>query len=146
MRDYPKGLNHHNWKGGRVASSGGYVLLRAPDHPRSSNNGYVLEHVVIAEQVLGKLLPAKACVHHADEKPTNNEKNNLVICQDAAYHRLLHLRLRALKACGNPAWRKCKYCNQYDDPSLMYYSQGAYAFYHRACHTAYKRARKGEVN
>ncbi len=77
------------------------------------------EHVVVAEQALGKLLPKGTDVHHVDENRTNNANTNLVICQDRAYHKLLHRRTSALKACGNPNYRKCATCHQYDDPGNL---------------------------
>ena len=54
--------------------------------------GYIGEHVLKAESVLGKRLPAGAVVHHVDENPHNNELSNLVVCQDNGYHRTLHRR------------------------------------------------------
>lgn len=70
----------------------------------------------IAEAVLGKPLPPGAEVHHVDEDPFNNKSSNLVICEDRAYHWLLHQRMRALKACGHVNWRPCSICGKYDDP------------------------------
>lgn len=43
----------------------------------------------------------------------NNANSNLVICQDAAYHKLLHVRTRIVKAGGNPNTEKiCCACQQ----------------------------------
>lgn len=73
-----------------------------------SKNGYqtgpkdVYLHVLIAETALGHPLPAGAEVHHVDEDRTNNKNANLVICQDKAYHKLLHVRMRIVRAGGNP--------------------------------------------
>lgn len=74
---------------------------------------------IIAERVLGKPLPTGAEVHHVDENPKNNRNDNLVICPDHSYHRLLHRRTNALNACGNADWRKCNYCKQWDDPANL---------------------------
>jgi hypothetical protein len=57
-------------------------------------------HRLRAERALGKPLPPKAVVHHADG--TRSEDAPLVICQDAAYHRFLHRRMRIKAAGGNP--------------------------------------------
>lgn len=73
-------------------------------------------HVLIAEKALGRKLPPGACVHHIDRNPLNNSHDNLVICPDQKYHSLLHMRMRALAACGNASWRKCKRCGKYDAP------------------------------
>lgn len=80
----------------------GYRLVRIPDHPRAKGHGQIYEHVFIAEQALGHYLPDGVEVHHVDENPRNNTRTNLVICQDQAYHMLLHRRARVLRAGGNP--------------------------------------------
>lgn len=67
-------------------------MLHIPEHPRSDCRGYVFEHIVVAEKVLGKYLPEGAVVHHIDGNGLNNNNNNLVVCQDHAYHMTLHKR------------------------------------------------------
>jgi hypothetical protein len=93
---------HPNWKGGVKATAQGYRVALRKGHPRSTKDGYVLEHILIAEKALGKFLPEGSEVHHVDEKRSNNASNNLVICQDHAYHHLLHTRMRILEAGGHP--------------------------------------------
>ena len=88
------GPGNPKWRGGRALKSA-YIRVRLPDHPRADSWGYVDEHVVVAERALGKHLPAGAVVHHVDVNRRNNAPTNLVICQDAAYHKLLHARLNA---------------------------------------------------
>lgn len=72
-----QGQNHWNWRGGRSTGSD-YVEVFNPSVARRRQR----EHVVIAEQALGKQLPKGALVHHFDEDRANNENGNLVICQD----------------------------------------------------------------
>jgi hypothetical protein len=62
---------------------------------------YVSLYRIRAERALGHPLPNGAVVHHVDEDPWNDNAR-LVICQDAAYHRLLHRRMRVKAAGGNP--------------------------------------------
>ena len=74
-----------------------------------------VEHRIIAEKVLRKALPPGVVVHHLDKNRTNHENNNLVICENGAYHHLLHVRQRAKDAGAPLRWRKCGKCRKYDD-------------------------------
>lgn len=76
-------------------------------------------HILMAERAIGRKLPSGAHVHHVDENPLNASPDNLVICPDAAYHKLLHRRTDALNACGNANWAKCTYCMKYDSPDNL---------------------------
>ena len=85
-------------------------MVHQPDHPRASNNRYVREHLLLAERGLGSLLPPGAEVHHVNFCRDDNSPGNLVICQEPAYHGLLHTRTQALQFsldnASNPVWRK----------------------------------------
>ena len=102
------------------------------------HNGFqVLEHRVIAEKALGKPLPIKAQIHHIDGNPNNNDRSNLVICPDEAYHRLLHRRSDAVAACGHADWIKCSICGRWDDKANMY--QKRLGGYHNECRRLHRR-------
>lgn len=116
-----------------------------------SRNGYVvhnsggknyLEHVAIAEHVLGKKLPCGAIVHHANGNRLDNRPENLVICPSRAYHSLLHARMRAYEACENYSYRKCVYCKTYDAPESMYKRPNLNHFSHRKCAAAFMSYKK----
>lgn len=107
----------------------GYVRIQ-----RAGETQY--EHILVAEKALGKPLPAGAVVHHVDENPTNNAPTNLVICPSHAYHLLIHQRMRALAACGNPSWRLCCHCSSYDAPENLHIGPNTY---HPACNNARHR-------
>jgi len=80
---------------------------------RQSNGKTKAQHLVIAARVFGGPLPVGAEVHHVDGNARNNTHSNLVICQDSAYHKLLHVRTRALRAGCNPNTHKmCPTCNR----------------------------------
>lgn len=66
-------------------------------------------HRLRAERALGRPLPPGVQVHHADGSKDHDAP--LVICQDAAYHRLLHMRMRIRAAGGDPdTERICPAC------------------------------------
>ena len=128
-----KKADHPQWRGGKTTSNG-YVMDQAPLHPRARSQGYVRQNILVAEKALGKLLPSGAVVHHVNGQITDNRNENLVICQDQAYHILLHQRARALIACGHAKWLKCPYCKQYDAPENMYvHLDNPNRHYHRHC-------------
>ncbi len=77
------------------------------------NKEYAFLYHVKAEKALGHALPPDAVVHHVDENRGNTSNTNLVICESQEYHRLLHTRMRVLKAGGNPNTDKvCSKCKQ----------------------------------
>ena len=127
-----------------------YVGVYLPQHEKADLYGYVYEHVIAAEKVLGKSPPKGVIVHHVDEDPSNNQNNNLVICQDQTYHLLLHSRRDALLACGNPDWRRCTICKEYGDPTKMVKANGKGVPCHLECrkkasNEAYRRKIGREV-
>lgn len=80
---------HHNWKGGRFLDSDGYVRVLAPDHFHTFKNGYVHEHVMIMERIIGRRIKRSEVVHHKDEDKTNNNPSNLELMtrsQHCAHH------------------------------------------------------------
>lgn len=122
-----RGLQNPNWKGGvfKGAYKQKYSLRYAPGHPRCCIGNHVLEHILIAEKALGKPLPSKSVVHHYSSE-------QLIICQDQAYHMLLHRRTKALNSCGYASWRKCRCCKQYDAPEKLHILPSGPA-YHSDC-------------
>lgn len=91
------------------ALSSGYCLGHRVDIVTYRKIGIRGEHLIRAEAALGKSLPLGAEVHHVTG--TKSDRSPLVICQNHAYHKWLHVRMRVLRAGGNPdrdAW--CYYC------------------------------------
>jgi hypothetical protein len=91
-----KGELSSSWKGGRRLN-GGYVYVHMPKHPFADGHGYVPEHRLVIERAIGRFLKLSEMPHHVDENRSNNAPNNLVLCQDRAYHNLLHARIHRLE-------------------------------------------------
>ena len=86
---YWDGPNNGNWKGGKTTHTKGYIMIRDIAHPRSNPNGYVMEHIVVAEKKIGRRLAPHEVVHHIDLDKTNNKPDNLVV-MDSGEHTAMH--------------------------------------------------------
>lgn len=100
------------------------------------------EHVEICEAVLGYPLPSNAQVHHANGIKHDNRKENLVICEDQMFHRLLHRRADALRNYGDVHALKCRFCKEWDMPDGMAIVKlkKELRAYHRECRNRYDTA------
>jgi hypothetical protein len=127
--------NNPAWKGGTTMRMG-YPAVLKTGHPRAGDDGYVFEHVLIAEKMLGRYLTPSEQVHHADNNKGKTNKYDLIICPDAAYHTKIHARLKAQEACGNADWVKCMFCHTYDDIANMVKKNGRNSYGHPGCASA----------
>ena len=73
------GVEHHAWKGGRQENNDGYILAYAPQHPRTDKHHRILEHRLIIEQHLERLLKPSEFVHHLNGIRNDNRLENLAI-------------------------------------------------------------------
>jgi hypothetical protein len=120
--------------------------MRTTEYERVTVNGVrIYKHRAIAEKILGRPLKNEECVHHIDENGLNNENSNLVICPNAAYHKLLHIRAEAYDNFGNVNARRCYLCQKFDETRYMsLQDRGKDSFYyHKKCATKnYKENRE----
>lgn len=79
------GPGHPEWKGGRIQRKG-YWYIYAPEHPRATKAGYVLEHRLVMEHELGRYLETHEVVHHRDRNRENNAPENLQVFGSNAEH------------------------------------------------------------
>jgi hypothetical protein len=89
---------NHFWAGGRTIDKHGYVLVKANDHPHATATGYVREHRLVMERVLGRYLDPKEVVDHIDGNTSNNDPANLRLFASNAEH------LRATLKGKCPKW------------------------------------------
>lgn len=113
--------------------SGGYIVVKKDGKQRP-------KHVIVAEEKLGRKLEKNERALHFDLDKLNNDPENIVVCTNAEYP-LLRQRLQALSVSGYSFYKKCTYCNQYDDPLIMAKTKkrNGFRFYHAACKKRKKR-------
>lgn len=76
------------WTGG-VKHINGYRALRRKNHPNRDYNGYVLEHRLVMEEELGRLLKKSEIVHHINGIRDDNRPENLAVIT-RSFHNSIH--------------------------------------------------------
>lgn len=69
--------------GNTRTNADGYVVVRLPDHPNVSATGEVLQHRLVMEQHLGRLLFPREEVHHRNGIKNDNRIENLELWSKA---------------------------------------------------------------
>lgn len=75
--------------GHKKKRSDGYTSIYFPDHPMSNSDGYIMEHVLVMEALIGRHLTEEECVHHINEKRNDNRAENLKLMtksEHMSYH------------------------------------------------------------
>lgn len=81
------GSNHPMWRGGRQIDKGGYVLVYKPEHPHCSSGGYVREHRLVMEEMIGRYLTPTEVVHHKNDITSDNRPSNLQLYSSNREHK-----------------------------------------------------------
>jgi len=87
---------HWRWKGGKTLHGNGYILIKNREHPFCTNQGYVLEHRLVMEKHIGRLLKPEEVVHHINEIITDNRIENLKLLKNDSEHMKIHNKNRKL--------------------------------------------------
>ena len=67
----------------KVLKDEGYVEVYRPEHPDSKSNGYIKEHRLVMETLIGRRLLPEETVHHKDGNRRNNSEDNLELWSSA---------------------------------------------------------------
>lgn len=101
---WTKGTKPHNSIGWRLTVPTGnrkpYREIYLPDHPRSTKAGYVREHRLVMEQLLGRYLERNEVVHHKNGDTLDNRPDNLEVMDKKDHDRMnvglnIHKRWKA---------------------------------------------------
>jgi|GEM_PF-5080396 len=78
----------------------GYIMVYCPEHPNCTKDGYVMEHILVMENQIGRYLAPNEVVHHINKKRNDNRIENLKL-MTFKEHAAFHMRER---------WNKRKEC------------------------------------
>lgn len=73
-----------------------YRYILKSDHPNCTLKGYVAEHRLVAEEIIGRYLKEDEHVHHINRDKLDNRKENLMVMTNSEHMRL-HMKERMNK-------------------------------------------------
>src|SRR3954467_3468550 len=76
----------------RTTEHSGYLFEYQPNHSAANKWGFVQQHRLVAEHVLGFALLREERVHHEDRQKKNNSQSNLWVFPDQSAHLHHHKR------------------------------------------------------
>lgn len=106
MSDFHKGRYVHpsEFGGHSKKRNDGYIYVYCPEHPKSSKDGYRMEHILIMEKHIGRYLKDDEVVHHKNHIRDDNRVENLQV-MTFKEHAALHMRERWQKKKGEMAYQ-----------------------------------------
>lgn len=86
--------------GHKKRRSDGYICIYFPDHPKSTKDGYIMEHDLIMECLIGRRLKDGEIVHHKNKIRDDNRKENLQLMTFSEHARMHMIERRGKKKGG----------------------------------------------
>lgn len=100
----------------------GYVLVKAPRHPKKTKDGFYWYHILVIEEHIGRFLKEYESVHHINEIKTDNRIENLFLCRRDEHDKAHGMKNVSLYKMHN-TWvgKQCEACGKvfYGSPSVM---------------------------
>lgn len=95
LSDAQKGRFHiiTQYGGHKKKRSDGYIAVYCPNHPLANKDGYVMEHILVMEEAIGRYITREEVVHHKNHKRNDNRLDNLEL-MTFQEHARLHLKER----------------------------------------------------
>lgn len=94
------------WKIEKIVSKGDYNYAVVFEHPCATKHGYVLEHRIVVENHLGRLLNPNEVVHHKNGEKKDNRIENLDVLPGQ-----VHARLHGMEQGQKWCELKCPNCS-----------------------------------
>jgi len=126
------------WTIKKIVSKGDYNYAVCPDHPNATKNGYVLEHRIVMENYLGRVLGSREVVHHKNKNKKDNKIENLELMtatEHARHHGSEKGRRVARISCPQC---KTKFTRKYSSTHLSRKNQSA-TFCSKKCSSKFYR-------
>lgn len=95
------------WKIEKIIKKGEYLYAKVLGHPNATKHGYVLEHRIVMENHLVRLLNKSEIVHHKDGNKKNNKIKNLEVMSHSS-----HCKYHGNKTLANLVDFKCPACKK----------------------------------
>lgn len=86
-------LKPSEFGGHKKRRTDGYISIYFPSHPKATKDGYVMEHILVMEQKIGRYLRNGEVVHHINKNRCDNRVENLIVMTKSE-HTSMHLKER----------------------------------------------------
>lgn len=88
-----KYLKNSKYGGHTKQRKDGYITVFSPNHPHATKDGYVMEHILVMEEHIGRCLEKGEVVHHINGIRNDNRIENLQL-MTFQEHARLHTKVR----------------------------------------------------